>query len=85
MASLLTFPYERKTEQNQNPGQRRQAISPGCHLARSDTLMSASDIITVFAEDLPFFSLEHRALVRLLVETGRAVIKDSSEKQENTA
>jgi hypothetical protein len=47
--------------------------------------LSASDIITVFAEDLPFFSPEQRALVRLLVNTGRADLIGNSEKPENKA
>jgi hypothetical protein len=45
----------------------------------------SSDIITVFAEDLPFFSPEQRALVRLLVSTDRATLKNTSEKPENPA
>lgn len=49
----------------------------------SDIPVLSSDVITVFAEDLPFFSPEQRALVRLLVNTDRAVIKDTSEKPEN--
>ena len=48
----------------------------------SDIPVLSSDVITFFAEDLPFFSPEQRALVRLLVNTDRAVITDSSEKPE---
>lgn len=43
-------------------------------------MKSSFEGLTVFEDDLRFFSADHRALVKLLVSTGRAILKESSEK-----